>query len=161
MSDKNQISEEEYSSMVFEEGGSLVVDLTGVAEQVFELIPKGIYNAEVDQCDYQISKNSGAPMFQLILRITDGDFANRKLYNYVSFSPKALPSSKTTLLRLDPTIFSGPFKPQEIADQGVLLGKTCRIKVAHDEYNGEMRARVQSILAPAVGGGEGGGFFSG
>lgn len=162
MSDKNELSQEEYASMVFEEGGSLVVDMSNVAEQKFELIPKGIYNAEIDECSFGLSKSSGAPMFTLIHRITSGDFAGRKLYSYVSFSPKAISGAKTTLLRLDPQIFNGRFSPQEVADQGVLLGKPHRIKVSHEEYQGENRARVQNVMAAAVGGeGTSNGFFGG
>lgn len=154
------ISTEEYSSMVFEDGGSLVVNLDAVEEMKFEAIPKGIYNALVDSCEYQISKNSGAPMFMLIFEVQGGEYQGRKLYFYASFSPKALSGTKTALLRLDPTLFSGPFKPQEIADQGLLLGKPARIKVTHEDYNGETRARIQAVLAPAsdstaAGGGDG------
>lgn len=147
-----------YDSAVFEEGGSLVVDLTGVEEMKFEAIPKGIYNAEVDQCDFQISQSSGKPMFQIIFNIVDGEYANRKLYFYASFSEKALSGTKTALLRIEPTIFNGPFKPQEVADQGLLLGKPVRIKVTHETYNGEQRARVQTVLAPAEGDSGGDGF---
>lgn len=163
MADNNQISEEAYSQAVFEDGGSLIVDLSNVEEMKFEAIPKGIYDAEVDQVDYQMSKNSGAPMFQFVFAIEGGDYAGRKLFFYASFSPKALSGTKTALLRIDPTIFNGPFKPQEIADSGTLLGKKLRIKVTHEDYNGETRARVQTVLAAGAGSSSGGGdgFFGG
>jgi len=156
----NEISDDQYAQTVFEDGGSLVVDLQGVEEMKFEAIPKGIYNAEVDQCDFQISKSSGKPMFQIIFNITEGDYAGRKLYFYASFSQKALPGTKTALLRIDPTIFSTPFKPEEVANSGVLLGKPVRIKVSHEDYNGEVRARVQAVLTADSGAAQGGdGFF--
>lgn len=141
----------DYESAVFEDGGTLVVDLSDVEEQKFEAIPKGIYDAEVDSCELQISNSSGKPMFAFVFNVTTGEYTGRKLYYYASFSEKALPGTKTALLRIDPTIFNGPFKPQEIADQGQLLGKPVRIKVTHETYNGEVRARAQTILAPATG----------
>lgn len=159
----NEISEELYAQSVFEDGGSLVIDLSNIEEMKFEAIPKGIYEAEVDECAYEISKNSGMPMFRFIFNITAGDYTGRKLYLYTSFSPKALSGTKTTLLRIDPTIFNGPFKPQEISDQGILLGKPVRIKVTHEDYNGETRARIQNVLAPATAGstaGTGDSFFA-
>lgn len=159
----NELSPEEYASAVFEDGGSLVIDLGNIEESKFEAIPKGIYNAEVDQVDYQLSKNSGAPMFQFVFTIEGGEYAGRKLFFYTSFSPKALSGTKTALLRIDPLIFNGPFKPQEIAETGALLGKKVRIKVVPDEYNGEVRARIQTILAAAVtgaGGATGDSFFN-
>jgi len=158
---QNEVSNEAYEAAVFEDGGSLVVDLSSIEEMKFEAIPKGIYNAEVDQVDYQMSKSSGAPMFQLIFSIDGGEYAGRKLFFYASFSPKALSGTKTALLRIDPTIFSSPFKPQEVADNGILLGKKVRIKVTHEDYNGETRARIQTILAPGAVQGSGDGFFGG
>ncbi len=160
--DKNMISEDEYASMVFEEGGSLVVDMSNVAEQKYELIKKGIYNAEVDQLDFGLSKSSGAPMFTFLFRITDGEFENRKLYFYASFSPKAMSGTKTTLMRIAPDIFGERFVPETVANSGMVLGRRVRIKVTHEAYEGEQRARVQTVLTPmdgAAAGGEGGGFF--
>jgi len=158
----NEISEDLYNQAVFEDGGSLVIDLTNIEAMKFEAIPKGIYNAEVDSVEYKMSANSGAPMFQFVFKITDGEYAGRTLYFYTSFSPKALSGTKTTLLRIDPTIFTGPFAPQKIADEGVLLGKPVRIKLKHEEYNGETVARIQTVLsAGTAGAATGDSFFGG
>ena len=64
MADNNttELPEDVYAQAVFEDGGSLIVDLSGVEELKFDLIPKGIYNAEVDELTYGKSKSSGAPM---------------------------------------------------------------------------------------------------
>lgn len=161
MADKQEMTEEAYASTVFEDGGTLVVDLTNVEEMKYEAIPKGIYAAIIDEVEYTLSKNSGHPMFKVVFAISEGDFAGRKLFYYISFSPKALAGSKTALLRIDPTIFNGPFKPQEIADSGQLLNKPVRLKVSHEDYNGEARAKVQFIMQAGEGGGSaaGKGFF--
>lgn len=162
-SNLQEISEAEYEQMVYKDGESLVVDLSNVQEMKFETIPKGIYNAEVDQVDYVAeSANSGKPMLEHTFRITDGEFQNRKLKYWTSFSPKALQGSKTALLRLDPELFNGPFKPEEVAASGQLLQKKVRIKVDIGDYQGREVSRIAYLL-PANKEGEAGGtgFFKG
>jgi len=154
-----EVSEDTYSSAVFEDGGSVMIDLSNIEEMRFEAIPKGIYDAVVDSCEYKISKNSGKPMFEFQFEINGGDYNGRKLYFYASFSAAALAGTKTALNRIDPTIFAGPFNPQKIADDGILLGKAVRLKIKHEDYNGEPQARIQSILAPAEGGAPSGDSF--
>jgi hypothetical protein len=164
--EKNVVTDEVYKQTVFEEGGNLVIDLENIAEAKFEVIPKGIYSAEIDSVEFGLSNNSGAPMFTLQLLITEGDFQGRKLFTYLSFGQKALPYTKATISKIAPELLVGPFKPQEIADEGQLLGKPCRIRVAVEDYNGEPRSRVGQILAATTGdsiaassGAKGKGFF--
>jgi hypothetical protein len=159
--ERKELTQEEYEQLVYVDGESLVVDLSNVEEMKFEQIPKGIYAAEVDQCDYNpASQSSGAPMLEFFMKITEGDFAGRKLKFFASFSPKALPGTKTALLRLDPELFNGAFKPEEVAASGSLLGKPIRIKVDHQDYQGNQVPRIAYIL-PAQEGASSGGFFSG
>lgn len=159
---QNQISAEDYNKAVFEDGGGLVVDLTNIEEQKFELIPKGVYNAKVDSTEYKISNSSGKPMMEIVFALDHPEYMNRKLYFYASFSEKALSGTKTQLMRIDPVKFAGAFRPKEICDQGVILGYPVRLKVGHEDYQGEARAKVQQIMPPAAAG-EGGGdsFFGG
>lgn len=161
--EKQEISEEQYAGMVFEEGGALTVDLANVQELKFEAIPKGIYKAEVDSVDFGNSKSSGSPMFTLQIKITEGDWAGRKLYFYCSFSPKALPGTKTALMRLKPDLFDKPFQPQMIANSGELIGAPCRIKVDLEDYQGEKRSKIAALMAAGAAGegGNNGGFFGG
>jgi len=158
-----EMTDEDYSQAVFEDGGSLIVDLTNVEELKFELIPKGVYDVIVDELTYGKSKSSGAAMFTWVFAIDGGDHAGRKLYYYTSFSPKALKGTKTSLVRIDAETFAGQFNPQEVADSGKMLGKHVRIKISHEERqdNGELQARVQNIMPPAAGegGASGGAFF--
>lgn len=163
----NQVSEDQYKTAVFEEGGNLVVDLTGIAEAKFEAIPKGIYDGEIDTCEFGMSNNSGAPMLTLQVAITNNETYNgRKLYTYLSFSQKALPFTKATINRIAPELTTAKFNPQAVADQGLLLGKPVRIRVAVEDYQGEPRSKISQVLAPgdgsaaaAGGGGQAKGFF--
>jgi hypothetical protein len=112
-------------------------------------VPKGIYPGEIDTVEFGMSNNSGAPMFTVQIGIADGEYKGRKLYTYLSFSQKALPFTKATIARIAPELLQGPFNPQEIADSGKLLGKPCRIRVNHVDYQGEPRARITQVLAAA------------
>lgn len=131
---------------------SLLVDLSNVKEMSFEVLPKGIYAAIIESVKYEISKNSGKPMWNVQFTVSDGEYANRKLFNYMSFSEKALPGTKANIKRIAPELLSGPFNPKKIADEGYLTGKQVRLKVDVEKYTpegGEPRDtnRVRDILA--------------
>jgi len=163
----NQVSDDAFQSAIFEEGGNLVVDLSNIAEAKFEAIPKGIYDGEIDTVEFGNSNNSGAPMLTLQIAIVNNEqYAGRKLYTYWSFSQKALPFTKAAISRVAPELLTGKFNPQAVADQGMLLGKPCRIRVTVEDYQGEPRSKISQILAPSdgnalngAGGGQAKGFF--
>ena len=64
---KNAVSDELYAQTVFEEGGNLVVNLEGIQEAKFENVPKGIYNAEIENVEFGMSQTSGSPMYLSLL----------------------------------------------------------------------------------------------
>jgi hypothetical protein len=88
-------------------------------------------------------------MFTLQLMINEGQYRGRKLYTYWSFSQKAMPFTKATIQRVAPELLAGAFNPQQVADEGRLIGKPCRVRVTVEEYNGEDRTKVGQMLAPA------------
>ncbi len=157
----NEVTAEQYAQAVFEDGGNLIVDLSGIEEMKFEVLPKGIYQAKIDDVQYGASKTSGNKMFTFVFAIDGGDYSGRKLYTYGSFSPKALKGTKTLLNRIDAELFAGQFNPQEIVDSGKLLGRVVTLKVSIEERKdtGEDQNRVQVMPAnagaPAAGGGDG------
>lgn len=156
MADKDEISQEQYANMVFEEGGDLVVNLTDVQELKFENVPKGTYLAEVDECTFGMSQSSGAPMYSIKWKIVEGEYAGKTLMQFLSFSAKALPGTKTNLNRIVPELTTQAFKPKEFADQGYFLGKQAKIRVDLGEYQGEKRSQIKGLVA--IGSGEGNGF---
>lgn len=161
MADKSpfEVSEEDYKSAVFEEGGSLVVDLSGIEELKFEALPKGVYDVVIDEVQWGKSKRSGNDMFTFILEVQGGDYDKRKLYWYGSMSPKAIRGTKAGLMRIDPVLFGGKFSPQQIVDEGTLLGKALKVKVniqtneetGNDSNNVQFLPNVEGA-APAAGG---------
>lgn len=152
--------EKEYAGMVFESEGDLVVDLTNVKEMKFENVPKGTYNAKVDKTEFQMSKNTGAPMIAMTIAIDGGEFSNRKLTTYLSFSPKALPGTKANIMRIAPELATQAFKPAEVCANQTLIGRPLRIKVVMEDYNGEDRSRIGGILPAAQGASGADGFQS-
>jgi hypothetical protein len=148
----NEVTAEQYAQAVFEDGGNLIVDLSGIEEMKFEVLPKGIYQAKIDDVQYGASKTSGNKMFTFIFAVDGGDYSGRKLYTYASFSPKALKGTKTLLNRIDAEMFAGQFNPQEIVDSGKLLGRQVTLKVDIQERkdNGEDQNRVQ-VMPPNAG----------
>lgn len=155
--EKNEITEEQYQSMVFEEGGDLVVNLQDVQEMKFENVPKGTYLAEIDEAKYGMSQSSGKPMITATWKIIDGEYEGRKLLQFLSFSPKALPGTKTNISRIAPELTTQTWKPNELCATGYFLGKRAKIRVDLGEYQGDMRSQIKGLIAV---GGEGDGFLS-
>lgn len=127
---------------------SLVIDMENVKAQSFEVIPKGTYNVVIEKCEYKRSESSNQPMWEMTMAITDGDFANRKLFTFMSFSEKALPGTKASIQKIAPALLEGSFSPKKIADNGDLIGVVARVKTKIEPYNGEDRTKVAQWLAP-------------
>jgi hypothetical protein len=160
-----EVSAEDYSKAVFEDGGSLVIDLGGIQALTFEALPKGIYDAVLDEFTYGPSKSSNKPMFTAVWKVEGGDYDGRKLYQYYSFSEKAIRGTKAQLMRLDAEKFAGQFNPTAIAESGEMLGTRKKLKVTiQDGQNGEPSnsVNVQPDIQGTESGGIGGGnFFAG
>jgi hypothetical protein len=150
-----KVTDEVFNSSVFEEGGSLVVDLSNVQEAKFELIPKGFHNAIIDSWDFGPSKNSGQPTFQVVYSLPDFGEGKAKVFDNFSFSQKALPFTKAKLAAFAPELVNGKFDPQKIAESGVMIGRPVRLQITHQDYEGEPRARVSKVLPPQPNGAAG------
>lgn len=133
---------------VFEDGDDgLSIDMDAVETQSFELIPEGTYAGMIESCEFKHSKK-GAPMWALILIITDGEFTGRKLFNYIVFSEKALPMAKSTLSKIAPALLSSTFDPVKLANEGALIGTNVRIQTKIEKYEGAEKTSVKNLLAP-------------
>jgi len=108
----------------------LVVNLSEVEAQKFELLPKNKYNVIVEDNQYQKSKSSGKPMWNLKLNVVDGEFQGRKLFTFLSFSEKALPNTKATLAILAPELADKPDlrinDPETVAS---IIGRQAKVSV--------------------------------
>ena len=129
----------------FEGGnGSVAVDLSNVEEASFEALPVATYDAVVYDCEFKYSQNSGAPMWSMQLQIVGGEYDNRRVFDNISFSEKALPFTKKTLGVIAPELLSGPFNPEEAAAE--MRGKQVKFKTKIETYEGNKQTRIKQYL---------------
>ena len=153
---KAKAKEEETAAVDFGEGASegQLVDLSGVDDfGEIPVMPRGMYGCSIENLTYGLSQNSGKPMWNVTLEVTqDGEYLKRKLFTHISFSEGALPRTKRTISRLWPSLLEGPFDPEAVANSGQLLGTDCRARVDIEPYEGKPRNRVKDLLEPESGG---------
>lgn len=130
----------------------------------FPVLPKGNYLAVIDQVEYQISKNSGNPMWKETYLITDPDHAdkNLKVFNYHVFKQDQMGRVKAFLETIGHgELSTKKFNPKAIADDGTLVGTEVKLRLdirKSDEYGDGNE--VKRIMAPTAGSGSGDGGFS-
>lgn len=159
--------ETERQGILDESGEGFTFDMsTQEADSGFPVHPAGTYDFTVDQCDYQISQASGNPMWALRLLITGPgeEVAEKKVIvrNYQVFKPDQMGRVRAFLDRVAPELATPNFNPKQIADDGVLVGKTgrVRLKIRKSEEYGDQN-EVAAFIAPgAATGGDGAGGFA-
>ena len=135
----------------------MVFNLNEVEEQAssFEVLPKGTYNAIVE-FEFTTSQSSGSPMIKCVYSIIDGEYADRKIFDYYVLTGEgakyALPRLKQLITRVVPEEDSTSFNPVKFAESGVIINRQCRITLGiqtqkKGEYKGEKRNNVREILA--------------
>jgi hypothetical protein len=139
---------------------ALVFDLADVKEDSgFEIIPKGNYQAIVDELELTESSTSGAPMFAAKFKITEGEFEGRVVFDYWVLGGKGaefgLGKLKKFLTRVCPEIPLGNFNAQAFSDEGVAIGRELVVSLKiqtqkKGDYKGEKRNQVADILAPSM-----------
>jgi hypothetical protein len=137
--------------------GGMVFNLTDVEEErKFEIMPKGTYSAIVDSFEFGAS-SKGNPMITAVYSITDPEFENRKLYDFMVLAGDGkdfgLAKIKKFLIRVCPDVSLATFNPKALSDSGDAVGRECRITIGiqtqkQGEYKGEKRNTVKDILAP-------------
>lgn len=138
----------------------LVFNLNDVSEDSpsFEVLPKGTYDAVVEELEFTQSQSSGSPMLHAVYSIVGGEFEGRKIHDYYLLNGKgaefSLPRLKQLLLRVCPEVNVGTFNPQEFADSGVAINRMCQLKLQvqtqkKGDYKGEKRNNVREILPAA------------
>lgn len=136
----------------------MVFNLNEVDEQAnsFEVLPKGTYNAIVEEFEFTTSQSSGSPMIKCVYSIIDGEYADRKIFDYYVLTGEgakyALPRLKQLITRVVPEEDSTSFNPVKFAESGIIINRQCRITLGiqtqkKGEYKGEKRNNVREILA--------------
>jgi len=135
------------------EGEALVVDMGGVDEEgTFEVLPRAIYPASVSNLTFDYSQNAGNPMWTWELEIDGGEYAGRKFYYHTTFTEGGVPRVKRALIAIgEVELANSKFTPEEVANEGRLIGKNCQIRLDTRPYEGKMRNNVRAILPPGRG----------
>ncbi len=146
-----------------ENAEGMVFNLNDVEEsKSFEVLPRGTYNAVIDEFEYTTSQSSGSPMIKAVYSVTDGEFAERKVYDYYVLTGEgakyALPKLKQLLTRVCPEVDLSSFNPKDFAENGDIINRMCQIKLSvttqkKGEYKGEKRNQVKEIMAYSEGSG--------
>lgn len=155
----------EKQGVLDETGEGFSWDMTNTeAEDGYPVVAKGNYDALIDAAEYQISKNSGNPMWKLTHLITEASVAdkNLKVFSYTVFKQDQMGRVKATLEKLGQgNLLTADFNPKQIADDGVLVGSAHRVRLdirKSDEYGDSNE--VKKIMAAGTGVGEGEGGFA-
>lgn len=133
---------------------NLVLDLSEVDEKAggFEVMPKGNYEAVVDDCEFGTSKK-GAPMITWKFKVTEPEYEKRTLFYYnVLNQGFGIAALKRTLIALGIDVDWSSFNPQEFADLGDAIGLPIQLKVGIQKYDGEKRNTVKDVAASSEGG---------
>lgn len=141
----------------------MVFNLNDVNDNVaFEVLPKGTYDAVVEDLEFTQSQTSGVPMVHATYSIVGGEYDGRKIHDYYTLSGKgaefSLPRLKQLLTRVCPEVPLDSFNPKEFAESGVAINRLCQLKLnvqtqKKGDYKGEKRNAVREILPSADSGG--------
>ncbi len=143
---------------------TMVFDLNAVEDTAgsFEVLPKGTYDAVIEELEFTRSQTSNDPMIKAVYSIIGGEYEGRKIYDFYMLAGRgaefSMPRLKQLLLRVCPEVELSQFNPQEFADSGVAINRMCQLKLQvttqkKGEYKGEKRNNVREILAGQTGSG--------
>ena len=110
-------------------------------ESSFEPVPAGAHRVRIASADRVVSKNSGREMISMKLDVSG---FNSSLFHYIVFMedrPEITNRILTQLFDSFPAISPGDVDPAN------WVGKVGACQVKHEEYNGEMRAKISSFIA--------------
>lgn len=159
----NETQENAAGVAAAEDTGAMTFDLGATEDVSFDVVPKGTYNAVIEELEFTTSQSSGAPMLKGVYTITDGEFADRKIFDYYVLTGEgakySLPKLKQLVSRVCPEVDMSSFNPAQFADSGVAINRMCQIKLTvttqkKGEYKGEKRNQVREILSASEAGGE-------
>lgn len=137
---------EESTGVDFSEGESMLVDFSNVEDVSFEVLPAGMYECVIAECNFTHSQSSGNAMWTLVLEVEGGDHAGRKLYTHWVFEGKGLPMTKRLVKRIAPELLEAPFDPEDDEITSSMIGRQLKAKVAVGMYQGNKNNNVKDLF---------------
>lgn len=118
------------------------IDFTNV--ESFQRASEGIHHVKI--ADIQEKNTQGGdPMLQVAFEILSGDDKGVKVFDNLVLTDKALWKFKSLL-----QIIGMKCDGKVAVDLDNMIGKSLNINVTHEEYNGQIRARVSDYLKPGA-----------
>jgi hypothetical protein len=120
--------------------------------QQLEVIPQGPYDVVVKTADATTTNDGSKPMLKVKFNIESGPQAGRPLYNNFTISQESQNAlriffQQMQILGLDPAFWSQPGVTLEHA-AAALVGKRCRVDVAHRSWQGAVQPNITRINPP-------------
>lgn len=115
------------------------IDFTGV--QAYKRCEEGIHTAKLVAID-QGTTQGGDDMLKATFEVTKGESQGARVFDNFVLSDKALWKLKLFL-----TEIGVKSEGKIVLDLEKLVGKTVNIDVTHEEYNGQLRARINSYTS--------------
>ena len=119
-------------------GQKLKLDFSGV--ESFQRAAEGIHTVKIASAEVKQS-SGGNDMIVVAFEVTKGEDKGARVYENFPLVDKALWKLKSLLQAIG---IKADGKVQLDTDK--LLGKVCKINVIHEEYDGKLRARCESIM---------------
>ena len=118
------------------------VDFTGV--EAFQRVSEGIHHAKISDIQEKTSQG-GDSMLQVAFEVTAGEDKGNKVFDNLVLTDKALWKFKSLL-----QVIGMKCDGKVAVDLDKLIGKALDINVTHEEYNGQIRARVSDYMKPSA-----------
>lgn len=127
--------------------GQVNLDFSNVQE--FEALPAGDYPVYVEQVELKQSQHSDYPYLNYTLVVSEGEYANRKLFMISSLSPKALWRAKAVFQSLGVYQEQMDLNVDDDTNQLLspdLVGAVALAIVGQEVYEGRVQNRVQDLV---------------
>lgn len=112
----------------------LKIDMTGI--ESFSKASEGRHVVKITDIEQKVS-SAGDDMLQFTFEVARGDDKGCRVYDNFALTDKALWKFKACLqalgMKADGKI---------VIDLDKIIGKMCEVEVFHEEYNGQMRAKI-------------------
>lgn len=122
--------------------------------------PAGRYTIAVEKGEWKTAKKSGAPMVQLLLRVDEGPFKGKPVFNYLTFDTSNAPAigmarNFLNMCGLDFGDWANLNDQQRIDS---LIGKRLEVDLKVDEWEGRKSNKITKLHRGVTGPGSSGGF---
>jgi Protein of unknown function (DUF669) len=119
----------------------------------FEPLPVGTYRTAVSSAGWTVS-SKGTPGFKVELTVQEGEYSNRKIWDYVWLSPNNASISLERLIAYGTSHEAVVAAIRADLDDSPAVAAVCRdlidsaadVTIKHEEYQGKTQTRVKGVV---------------